>query len=263
MRKLRRYVFFPPFLLLLASALLSLLVPEEFLAVSTYLNNGILQNFDWLFSWGTLLFLLILVITYFSPIKNVRIGGKQARPVLNRWQWFSVTLCTTIATGILFWGIAEPIYHVHSGPERVGNTKTFAMSTMFMHWTLTPYGIYTIAGLVFALCFYNLKQPFAVSSMLYPLLGKRAHGKVGTVTDAVCLFALVSGMAASLGAGIMSISGGLDLYFNIPQGRFVYGMVCFLIVTAFVISAATGLKKGIRMLSSLNIKTRHSHYYSV
>ncbi|MFT5917202.1 MAG: choline-glycine betaine transporter [Flammeovirgaceae bacterium] len=254
MNNLRKSVFLPSFLLLLASAIASILIPESFLNATKSINNWILQHFDWLFSWGTFSFLVLLAISYFSPLAKIRIGGKNAKPILNRWQWFSITLCTTIATGILFWGVAEPVFHLHSSPEAIENKSVFSMSTLFMHWTVTPYGIYTIAGLVFALCFYNLKQPFTVSTLLYPLLKEKSYGLAGKITDSICLFALVAGMAASLGAGILSISGGLSKFLSIESGSLLYGLVGLFIVLAFVISASTGLQRGIKLLSSLNIR---------
>ena len=253
MQKLRKTVFFPPFLLLLISALLSLYFPEQFLKIASGINTWILQHFDWLFSWSTLFFLVILGVTYFSPLSKIKIGGKEAKPLLTRWQWFSITLCTTIATGILFWGTAEPMFHVHSEAlDTIKDKKTFAMSTMFMHWTITPYGIYTLAGLVFALCFYNLKQPFSVSAMLYPLAKEKSYGAIGQIADAICLFALVAGMSASLGTGILAISGGLNRFLGINPDKIVYAFIGLGIVIAFIISASTGLKKGIKFLSLTN-----------
>ena len=146
------------------------------------------------------------------------------------------------------------MYHAYAGLEGVGEVETFAMSTLFMHWTLTPYGIYTLAGLVFALGFYNMKQPFSVATMLYPLFGERAYGWLGRIADAICLFSLVAGMAASLGTGILSLSGGLERFFGWESGKLLYGLVGLLIVSAFVVSSATGLQKGIRLLSGWNIR---------
>src|SRR3546814_9992221 len=88
------------------------------------------------------------------------------KPLLGRWRWFAVTLCTTIATGILFWGVAEPLFHLNEPPKMLGlkpgsdAAATFAMSTMFLHWTLTPYAIYTVAALAFAIVYYNRREPF-------------------------------------------------------------------------------------------------------
>src|SRR3546814_16277421 len=86
----------------------------------------------------------------------------------------------------------------------------FAMSTMFLHWTLTPYAIYTVAGLAFATGYYNRREPFRLSSLFVPLIGARAHGTVGSAIDILCIFALVAGMSASLGAGPLSLDGGTE-----------------------------------------------------
>src|SRR3546814_14623874 len=83
------------------------------------------------------------------------------------------------------------------------------LSTMFLHWTLTPYAIYTVAALAFAIVYYNRREPFRLSSLFEPLLGRRAHGPVGSAIEILCLYALVAGMVASLGAGILSPAGGI------------------------------------------------------
>lgn len=254
MYKIRPFVFLVPFSLLLLSAAASIFKPKQFLEIAKGANDWIISTMDWLFSYSTFGFLLVLAATYVLPIANVRIGGEGATPMLNRWQWFSITLCTTIATGILFWGTAEPMYHAYTQLEGIEDKNAFALSTLFMHWTITPYGIYTLGGLVFAISFYNLKQPFSVSAMLFPLLGNRAYGIIGQLTDAICLFALVAGMAASLGTGILSLAGGLGEFVGLLQGKKLYGMIGAVMVVVFVISSASGLKKGIRILSGINIQ---------
>ncbi len=207
-------------------------------------------RFDWLFNWSMFACLLVVLAAYVSPLGRVRIGGEEAKPLLSRPRWFAVTVCTTIATGILFWGTAEPIYHL-SGPPEAGleNPAAFAMSTMFLHWTVTPYGMYTLGGLLFALVFYNRKQPFALSSLLEPVFGGGIHSRGGAVIDVVCLFALVTGMAGSLGAGILSLSGGLGW----GKSPAVLALITGAIVLAFCISAVSGLQRGIRLLSSVNV----------
>lgn len=260
MKRLKPWVFWPPFLFLIGSAGYSLVDADGFITNARGLNNWILDRFGWLYSLSALSFLVLCIWVYFSPIAHLRIGGAAAKPMLTKWRWFSITLCTTIAIGILFWGSAEPLYHLHEPPAGLGleansiPAMRFSMSTMFMHWTLIPYSLYTTAGLLFALMYYNARRPFSLGALLYPLFGERTMGGLGNAIDAVCLYSLVAGMAASLGAGILTISGGMESLFGIESNAFVLGVITFLIVMAFVISAASGLMKGIRLLSDWNIK---------
>lgn len=253
-------VFLPPFLLLVVSLILSIAYEESFLRYVNQLNSGILKHFDWLFSWATFSFFLLLMIIYFTPFGRIRIGGKDAKPLLSQWKWFSISLCTTIATGILFWGTAEPIYHLNSVPTGLGiengslEAAKFSMSTMFMHWTLTPYSIYTVASLLFAFSFYNLRLNFNLGALIFPAFGKPIHLNLLGLINSIGLFALVAGMAASMGTGILTISGGLNTLFDFPQSGWLnFGIMAF-IVAAFIISASSGLQKGIQLLSDYNIK---------
>jgi len=248
--RLRLSVLLPPLLPLLGCAAYALWDAPGLVDQAKVWSDWIQDHFDWLFSWSIFSCLVIIVIVYFSPLGQITIGGKDATPMLTRWRWFAITVCTTIATGILFWGTAEPVMHTVTTPEAgMDDPAIFAMSTLFLHWTLTPYGMYTLAGLTFALGYYNQKQPFALSALLAPTLGNRIHFFGGQAIDAICLFALVAGMAASLGAGSLSLVGGLGL----AESPAALGGVILVLVSAFSISAATGLQKGIRLLSNLNV----------
>ncbi len=258
--KIRPLVFWPPFLLLLTAVILSFVNLDGFLTITSSLNSWILDRFSWMFSLGTLFMLGTCIWVYYSPLGKVRIGGADAMPMLSKWRWFSIALCTTVAIGILFWGTAEPMYHLHSPPASMNleanspEAATFAMSTMFLHWSFTPYAIYSIPALIFALAHYNLKLPFSLGSALSPLFGKRVQGKTGQLIDAVALYALVAGMAASLGTGVLTLAGGLDNMMSVGTGPIVLGVVTLAIVATFIVSAASGLHKGIARLSSLNTK---------
>ncbi|MGB3799327.1 MAG: BCCT family transporter [Lewinella sp.] len=255
-RRLRYTVLLPPLVPLLLCAVLALRDPVELIDSASQVSDWILDHFDWLFSWSSACFLLLLGFTYASPLGSTVIGGQGAERLLKPWRWFAITACTTIATGILFWGIAEPIYHVSAPPPAgQGQAEIFALSTLFLHWTLTPYAIYTIGGLLFALGFYNHRQPFSLSTLLRPVLGKGIHARGGAVVDAICLFALVAGMAAALGAGSLALIGGVYGYLGVDAGASPLSLAIVIgtIVIAFSASAATGLQRGIRVLSNYNI----------
>ena len=258
--RVRWSVLLPPLLPLLGCALAALFDPLALIAGARGASDWILDHFDWLFSWASSLFLLLLLGVYLSPLGRSVLGGAGAVRLLSPWRWFAVTVCTTIATGILFWGIAEPMYHVSTPPPAgVGEPAVFALSTLFLHWTLTPYAIYTVGGLAFALEFYNQGGPFSLSTLLQPVFGSGVHRRAGAVVDAVCLFALVAGMAAALGAGSLALLGGLRGYFMASTGGAAGGnglalaLIIGAIVVAFSSSAASGLQRGIRLLSHYNV----------
>ncbi len=185
----------------------------------------------------------------------MKIGGSSAIPILSRWRWFSITLCTTLATGLLFWGMAEPLYHYNAPPNGLGDTDLldFSLATMFMHWSFVPYGIYAVAGLAFALAYYNDKKKFSIHSMISPLIGDVQEERISSVLDTLCLLSIVAGMSASLGAGILAITGGLDRLMGIPSSDLYIVIVGVFIVGVFILSSVTGLQKGIKTLSSINM----------
>ncbi|WP_417606626.1 BCCT family transporter [Oceanimonas baumannii] len=255
---IRPVVFWPTFLLLISALLASYQDLDTFLTITKSLNSAILDNFSWLFSLGSLYLLVLAMMVYFSPLGRIRIGGDQAEPLLSRWRWFSITLCTTLAVGVLFWTTAEPLYHLFGPPESAGldagspDAARFAMVTMFLHWSFTPYAIYTIPSLVFALAFYNQRKRFSIGSMIEPVLGPRLTRRFASVIDAIALYALVAGMASSLGTGALTLAGGAGQYLGGDTSPFRLGVIIALIVTTFVFSAASGLKKGIARMSALN-----------
>lgn len=246
-------------MLLLAALIYSLVDVESFLKATTSINDFFLDQFGWLFSLGTLLMLLSCIVIFFHPISKRRIGGENAKPFLSKWRWFSIVICTTIATGIIFWGTAEPIYHLNAPPSFSGTEAgtaaagEYALSVMFLHWTFTPYAIYSIPAIMFALAFYNEKRSFSLKSTLYPFIPAGKLKWLGIGIDSICLYALVAGMAASLGAGILTLSGGIKNIFGL-ESNLILLLITITIVGAFILSAISGLMKGIRILSDINIR---------
>ena len=260
MKNIQHSVFWPIFFLMITACGYSLWDTDTFIELTTSINDWILNTFGRLISVSVLIFLALTILAYFSPLGKLRIGGEEAKPLLTKWRWFSITLCTTIATGILFWGTAEPLFHLHAPEPGLALTPgsndaiKFSISTVFMHWTFIPYGIYTMAGLMFAWAYYNLKQPFSLGAMIYPVAGRRSHGVLGKLVDTISLFSLIAGMAASLGAGLIILAGGVETLTGISYSVITLGIMAVLVVGTFVMSAVSGLQKGIRILSDINIK---------
>ena len=259
-KSIRPLVFWPPFLLLLVAVVASLIDLKGFLNVTGAINDAALRNLGWLFMLTALVMIVTCVVVFLSPLGRVRIGGDQANPLLSAWRWFSITLCTTVAVGIMFWSTAEPLYHLHSPPasmDLVANSPEaarFALSTMFLHWSFTPYAIYTVPALVFALMHYNRGKPFSLGALFTPLIGDRLIGRNGVALDALALFAIVCGMAASLGTGMIVLAGGIERFVGTAVNPFTLAIVAIAIVATFTMSAASGLQRGIAVLSNINTR---------
>ncbi|WP_425410759.1 BCCT family transporter [Hyphococcus sp.] len=260
MKSIRPLVFWPPVILLTGALFFSLVNFDGFHASVSRANGWILARFDWLFSYASFAAVCLVLWVVISPLGSVRIGGLDAKPILSRWNWFSITLCTTIAIGILFWGAAEPMFHVTAPPEFSGAAPhsdaaaRFALSSMFMHWTITPYAIYTVPALAFALAHYNLGRPYSLSGPLSIVFGRAATGRAGAIIDAIGLYALVAGVAASLGAGVMTLSGGLEASTGLHDSTLLRFAITAAIVCVFVGSSISGVQRGIKFLSDINTR---------
>lgn len=254
MKKIRGFVFWPTFLFLGTVVLASFKSPAKVADFANHLKSILLNQFQALYGWSGLIFFLLLLFTSFSPLGETKIGGKEAKPLFSFWNWFAIALGTTTAVGILFWACAEPIFHMTQPPKSLGLTPNseasgeFALSTLLMHWTLIPHAIYTLPALLFALAFFNDKQPYSIGSCLYPLRSRT----IGTLTDSIALFCLVVGMATSLATGVLSIGGGIAHLTGIASSPKVWTVVGLVLLSLYIVSTLSGLDKGIRRFSHFN-----------
>lgn len=205
--RLKKWVFWPPFGILFLSAVLSLIDDKMFGAVVKIGFDWSVANFGWLYALSSFLITMLCLIIYCSPAGNIKFGGKDAVPEFGYWNWFAMSLCAGVGIGIVFWGVAEPIHHISYPLESLGlpafspQTDVFAISTTFLHWTITPYSLYVICAIPIGIAVYNYHQPMTVSSSLYLFMGKKPAKWLSSIVDALCLFGIASGLVVSLGYG--------------------------------------------------------------
>lgn len=232
---------------------------NEFIEILNSIFTVLMINGGWLISLGTLGFIVFLIIILFHPIGNVKLGGKDATPEYSLWNWFAISLCAGIGTGIVFWGPVEPLKFSVQPQASIGLVEgtreavLWSLSKSYLHWSFAPYAEYAIFGVIIAFAFYNLGSSFSVSAGFVPMLGKTAEKKwFRGLIDSLTAFAITGGCAGSLGYGLLQISSGLNTLFHIPKENFTYIMICLIIVTTFTISSISGMNKGIRWLSDKN-----------
>lgn len=203
-----------------------------------------------------MLFMLLILV---HPIGKVKLGGKDAKPEYSLWNWFAISLCAGIGTGIVFWGAVEPLRFAVEPQLSTGitpNTREsviWSLSKSYLHWSFAPYATYVIFGIIIAYAYYNLHKSYSISSGFAPLLGATSEKKwFRGIIDTLTVFAITGGVAGSLGYGLLQIGSGLNTVFGIPAETPLYVGICVVIVVAYNTSSITGMDKGIKWLSDKN-----------
>ncbi|RFU70940.1 BCCT family transporter [Peribacillus saganii] len=234
------------------------IIPNSNLDKVTQAIQGILlKKFGWFYMLSATLFLVFAIFMIFSKYGNIRLGKDTDRPAYSYLTWFAMLFSAGMGIGLVFWGVAEPMFHFYTPPFIEGQTAEAARTAMrysFFHWGLHPWAIYAVIGLALAYFQFRKDHPGVISSLLRPILGDKVNGPIGVLVDCVAVFATVFGVATSLGLGAIQISGGISHTFTGVENTFTTQLIIIGIVTVlFMLSAQTGINKGIKYLSNLNI----------
>ena len=192
----------------------------------------------------------------FSQYGNIRLGGDDAEPDFTTLSWFAMLFSAGMGIGLLFYGVAEPMFHYLSGPLETGSPSQAARQAMnftFLHWGLHPWSIYALVALALAFFSFNKGQPLSIRSIFYPLLGERINGFWGNLIDILATVATLFGVATSLGFGVQQINAGLNYLFGLEQTPGIQILLIAGITAIATMSVVKGLDGGIRKLSELNI----------
>ncbi|KGX91540.1 choline transporter [Pontibacillus halophilus JSM 076056 = DSM 19796] len=227
-------------------------------AVTSQIQGFLVEKFGWFYLLSATGFLIFAIFLIFSKYGNIKLGKDGDEPEYNYITWFAMLFSAGMGIGLIFWGTAEPISHFHNPPFGEGETAESAKVAMrysFFHWGLHPWGIYAVIALALAYFQFRRQAPGLISSILTPLLGeKRTSSGWGTLVDFIAVFATIFGVATSLGLGAKQISGGFAYMFDGLEDGFGLQITIILIVTfLYMLSAQTGLNKGIKYLSNTNI----------
>ncbi len=216
----------------------------------------ITETLGWFFIASVAAFLVFLGYLVIGRYAKVRLGPDDSRPDYSYTTWFAMLFSAGMGIGLVFWGVAEPIYHFIDAPRAEGGSEAAALDAMvltFHHWGLGAWSVYAVLGLSLAYFGYRHDLPMTIRSALYPLIGDRIHGWRGNLVDILAIFGTMFGIATSLGLGVAQINSGLNSAFDIPVGPGVQVVLIAIITVAATVSVVTGLDKGIRRLSELNI----------
>jgi len=219
-------------------------------------KDGIARRFGWFFILSVQGFLLLCIYLAASRFGQIRIGGPDARAEFSSLSWFAMLFAAGMGIGLMFWSVAEPVLHLQNPPGAGPMTPEGAQRALdltFLHWGLHAWGIYTLVGLALAYFAYNRGLPMTVRSAFHPLLGERIHGPIGHAIDVLAVLAALFGLATSLGLGVAQINAGLNYAFGIAFSTGVQLGLITLITLVSAASVASGLNRGIRLLSNVNL----------
>ena len=233
---------------------------ESFASVSASALAWVLENFGWLFVVAADVFLVLCVVIAFGRFGRIRLGLEASEPEFGNLAWIAMMFSAGMGIGLMFYGVGEPLQHYVEPPPTsnvaagTGDAARTAMEHSFFHWTLQPWAIYGIAGLALAYSGFRKGRGNRLSAAFTPLIGeRRAKGLLGHGIDLLAVFATVFGTATSLGLGTLQVAKGLDLTAGIADSTSLQLIIVVALSSAFVLSAFSGLHKGVKWLSTVNI----------
>ena len=222
------------------------------LGFTQYMLNG--ASWYWLLICSFFLFLAIYLA--FGPYGNVRLGNDDERPEFDTASWIAMLFAGGMGAGLLFWGVAEPMYHYKSPPGMEGGTPEAARVAMVitnLHWGLHAWSIYGVCALVIAYFTFRLNQPSMISTPIAFLLNKRQARVVSPIADILGVLAVVFGLAGSLAMGTIQVRAGLTEVFGTADDTTMSLTIMGVLFVCYMLSATTGVDKGIKFLSNLNM----------
>lgn len=249
-------VFWPSAVLIIIFIAVTLIIGAPMEKVFSAVQDSISDYGGWFFVLAVNFFLVFVLFIAFGKYGKIRLGGKRAKPEFSMAGWFAMLFSAGMGIGILFWSVAEPIYHFSSPPHGEGGTveaAKIALETTFLHWGLHAWAIYALVGMALAFFTFNRKLPLTISSVFYPLLGEKIYGPWGKAINVLAVVATLFGLATSLGMGVKQVSAGLAHLFEINDTINTQVILITLITLAATGSVVAGLDAGVKRLSELNM----------
>jgi glycine betaine transporter len=250
-------VFYISIALVILFVLWGVLSPQHLSETAGQMLGFTTEKFGWFYLLAAFAFLVFALYLAFSKYGKIRLGKDEDRPEYSNVTWFAMLFSAGMGIGLVFWGVAEPMFHYMAPPMGIeGATPEAARTAMryaFFHWGLHPWGIYTIIAL--ALAYFKFRKGYKglISHTFYPLIGERVNGPLGKTIDILAIIATAFGVATSLGLGTLQINGGLNYLFGLPNQITVQLIIIAIITVLYLISATTGLERGIKWLSNANL----------
>lgn len=233
-----------------------LIVPEQTQTLLNAAKSGIFANFSWFYVLAFSVFLGFLVILSVSSLGNIKLGNDEEEPEFGFLSWLAMLFAAGMGVGLMFFGVAEPLTHYLSDitTGTAEHKQQEALLHTLFHWGIHAWAVYGTIALALAYFGFRYKLPLALRSCFYPLLKERINGKLGDLIDIMALLATLFGIITTLGFGASQLGAGLHQLGWISENSFSLQMVVIAVVMSLAIfSAISGVGKGVKILSELNL----------
>ncbi|TEN82157.1 BCCT family transporter [Pseudomonas aeruginosa] len=225
---------------------------EWLLAAQTWAS----QTVGWYYLLAMTLYLIFVVVTALSGYGKIKLGADHDEPEFSHLSWAGMLFAAGISITLFFFCVSEPLTHFLQPPQGEAGTQEAArqaMELLFLHWGLHGWGVFALVAMALAYFAYRHNLPLALRSALYPLIGKRINGPIGYTVDCFGIIATVFGLGADMGFGVLQLNSGLDYLYAIPHTHPVQMALIVLMMGAAISVAVSGVDKGIRILSDINM----------
>jgi len=252
-------VFWVTVAISVAFVLWGILFTDNFTSTTGTIVGWITEGLGWLYMLITTFFLVFVIYLAFSRYGKIKLGQPDDEPEFGYFAWFCMLFQAGMGIGLVFWGVAEPVFHYNDPPLGLAQAGTpeaadLAMRTAFFHWTLHPWAMYATIGVAIAYFSYRRgMENLQISTVFRPLIGDRVDGPLGKAIDILAILATLFGVAVSLGLGTLQISAGLSQVFGLPDGVGMLLVIIGVTAIAYMLSAATPIEKGVNFLSQASM----------
>lgn len=252
------FIFFGALGFILAFVVITIIAGDSATESFTSVAGWLLENFGWLYIGGASVIFLFLIGIFMSKYGRIRLGDDDDEPEHSLIAWFCMLFAGGVGAVLMFWGVAEPLNHAVNVP--MANAESMsedaihqAFAFTFYHFGLHMWAIIAMPGLALGYFIYKRKMPPRVSSIFAPILGAKIYGTPGKLIDVLSILATTFGIAVSVGLGVLQINAGLNHLWGVPEISWAQLIIITLITAVAAVSVATGLEKGVKFLSNLNI----------
>ena len=217
------------------------------------------------------LVIMVFVCLYLMCSRHgaIKLGDDDSKPEFSSFSWFAMLFSAGVGIGLLFFGIAEPMFYFDNTEpwgypnnpfadralvtEMNEERAALAMRVTYFHWGFHGWAVYVMVGLCLAYFGFRKKLPLTLRSSLYPIIGDRIYGPIGHAVDLLAVFGTVFGVATSLGLGVSQMATGLNFLFGVDPGTTTQIILIVIISVVATFSAVSGVGNGIRIISEWNI----------